>query len=122
MREQNFSSRTTLQYVDIGPTGSFSVPKDPTRGTNYIRAIKSTHDVVLVDGRWRVACAMSAFPFVAPSGRLMIHDFGRAWYHSVLDFYTKETEVDGLAVLIPMSNVSARNIESRLARSRRDSS
>ena len=122
MREHTFSNRTTLHYVDIGPTGSFSVPKDPTKGANYIGAIKSTQDIVLVDGRWRVACAISALPFIAPTGRLMLHDFGRASYRSVLDFYTKETEVDGLAVFIPKSNVSMRKLKNQHIRSRHDSS
>ena len=114
MREHTFSNKTVLKYVDIGKTGSFSFPKDQTKGTEYIRAINSTQDIILVDGRWRVACAISAFPFIAPTGRLMIHDFGRTHYHSILKFYTKENEVDGLAVFVPKSNVSMDDIKGHL--------
>lgn len=111
MIEHTFSERTTLTYIDIGKTGAFSQPEDPGRGKKYIRAINSTQDVILVDGRWRVACAISAFPFLAPTGRLMVHDFGRKSYHSLLTIYDKETEVDHLTVLTPKPNVSTRVLQ-----------
>ena len=111
MKEHTFSERTTLRYIDIGKTGAFSQPEDPRRGKKYIHAVNSTQDVILVDGRWRVACAISAFPFLAPTGRLMVHDFGREYYHSLLKVYDKETEVDELAVLTPKPNVSARDLQ-----------
>lgn len=106
MKAHAFSNRTTLQYIDIGETQAFSHPKDPTRGSRYIHAINSTQDIILIDGRWRVACAVAAFPFLAPRGRLMVHDFGRKKYHALLKIYVKETEVDELAILTPKSNVS----------------
>lgn len=111
MKEHTFSERTTLRYIDIGKTGAFSYPEDPKKGKKYIHAINSTQDVILVDGRWRVACAASAFPFIAPTGRLMVHDFSRKYYHSLLKVYDKETEVDELAVLTPKPNVSTRELQ-----------
>jgi hypothetical protein len=114
MQTHTFSNRTTLRYVDIGKTGGYSHPQDPTKGTQYIHAINSTQDVILVDGRWRVACAISAFPFIAPKGRLMVHDFGRKNYHSLLHFYDKETEVDGLAVLRPKSGIPMEDLQKQM--------
>ena len=111
MKAYTFSNRTTLRYIDIGKTGAFSQPEDPTKGKQYIHAINSIQDVILVDGRWRVACAISAFPFLAPTGRLMVHDFGRTKYHPLLKVYDKETEVDELAVLTPKPNVSKRDLK-----------
>lgn len=112
MRAHNFSSRTDLRYVDIGETGAYSWPRNQRRSSAYVQAIQSAHDIVLVDGRWRVACAVSAFPFV--TGRLLIHDFGRNAYQSVLRLYVKEREVDGLAVLRRRDNVSAADLERHL--------
>ena len=122
MREHTFSNKTTLKYVDIGNTGAFSYPKDPARGTEYIGAIDSVHDIILVDGRWRVACSISAFPFIASTGRLMIHDFSRKKYHSILKFYTMNIEVDTLAVLVPKSNVSMNDLKDHLHRFHNDAS
>ena len=122
MREHTFSNKTTLKYVNIGKTGAFSYPKDPARGTEYIGAINSVHDIILVDGRWRVACSISAFPFIASTGRLMIHDFDRKKYHSILKFYTMNVEVDTLAVLLRKSNVSMNDMKDRLHRFHNDPS
>lgn len=121
MKKHNFSNRTTLRYIDIGKTGAFSHPQDPTKGKEYIHAINSTQDVILVDGRWRVACAISAFPFLAATGRLMVHDFSRKYYHSLLKVYDKETEVDGLAVLTPKPNVSTRDLQELMHKFQQDS-
>ena len=93
--------------MDIGETVLFL--SENSTWKRVFGAINSPQDIILVDGRWRVACAISAFPFIAPKGRLMIHDFSRRWYHSILKFYTKEIEVDELAVLIPKSNVDKRS-------------
>ena len=120
MREHAFSNKTRLKYVDIGKTGAFSYPKDTKKGIECFGAIDSTQDIILVDGRWRVACALSAFPFIAPTGRLMIHDFGRTNYHGILKFYIKETEHDELAVFRPKSNVSMDILNADLHRFRHD--
>lgn len=122
MRKHTFSNKTTLKYVNIGNTSAFSYPKDPASGTEYIRAINSVHDIILVDGRWRVACAVSAFPFIASTGRLMIHDFSRTKYHSILKFYTRDIEVDTLAVLKPKSNVSMNDLKDHLHEFHNDAS
>jgi hypothetical protein len=125
----NFSKRTRLLYVDIGRTGWFSRPRaarrgainaTQDRGAAYVGAINATQDVVLVDGRWRVACALSAFPFVADAGRLMVHDFHRRQYHSLLKFYAMETERDRLAVLKKRPNVSRAELGAHLRRFMRD--
>lgn len=106
MRKHSFSDRTDLVYVDVGRTGFVSWPKNASGGREYIRSMNEKQDVVLVDGRWRVACAVRAFSFLEEGGRLMIHDFGRRQYHSLLLFYTKEEEMDSLAVLRKRKNVS----------------
>ena len=120
MQTHVFSNRTTLRYIDIGKTGDFSHPEDPTKGTPYINAINSTQDVILVDGRWRVACAISAFPFIAPKGRLMVHDFSRKQYHSLLKLYDKETEVDGLAVLTPKFGIPIKYLRKQMLNFKND--
>lgn len=103
-----FSSRTLLRYVDIGPTGSFSWPKNSTTGRRYIDAVKEypAQDVILVDGRWRVACATAAFTRLNAGGRILVHDFSRKHYHVLLSLYTMENETDTLVVLKPKADVS----------------
>ncbi len=109
--KKNLSNNTNLIYVNIGETGGYSFPKDPTKGHNYITSIKEEQDIILVDGRWRVACAIHAFPFISENGILMIHDFNRKDYHPLLKIYKNESNVDSLAVMKPLKNVSKLYLE-----------
>lgn len=107
MTSYNLSHTTRLLYVDIGKTGAFSHPINRNVDSRpYINAINTTQDVVLVDGRWRVACAISSFRFIEPDGRLMIHDFNRRSYHTILKFYDKERESGNLAIFKRKHNIS----------------
>ena len=70
-----------------------------TLGTSHI-------DVVLVDGRFRAACALKALWYIGDASIVMIHDFyGRwsgdnvQWYTMVLEFYDVIDRADTLAVL-----------------------
>lgn len=110
MKKHNFSGRTKLIYVDVGKTGSFSWPENKLGGHDYIRAIKKKQDVILVDGRWRVACAIQAFSFLDANGKLMIHDFGRKQYQPINLFYKQEIVVDDLAVFRKRDNVSEHDL------------
>lgn len=117
MKKYSFSAHMQLRYVDIGKTEAFSWPVNQSFGRRYIHAIEEYgpwQDVVLVDGRFRVACALAAFRHLAPGGKLLVHDFGRKEYHKLLEFYTNEQEVDSLAVLSPKPNVSHERLRERM--------
>lgn len=58
----------------------------------YVNAVerfdKSKFDVVLVDGRCRLYCAVKALPYLKDGGCVYIHDFfHRKKYHDVLEYY-----------------------------------
>ena len=76
-----------------------------TKGHAYIHAVHDVHDVVLVDGRFRVAWALAAFRHLAPGGKLLVHDFERPEYHVLLRFYDMVQKVDTLALLTPKPTV-----------------
>ena len=57
-------------------------------------------DLVLVDGRFRVACALQALAHCQPHTVLLIHDFwNRTPYHPVLAFTDWLGSCDTLAIL-----------------------
>ena len=100
-------ANTELRYVDIGETTSYSWPVNQTtgRGSAYISSIQQfdKNDVVLVDGRWRVACAMAAYGSLRRNGTLLVHDFGvREHYRPILHAFDKVQEEDSLAVFKPI--------------------
>ena len=59
-------------------------------------------DVVLVDGRARVACALTALPLLSAQGVVVIHDFTwRPYYNAVLEAFERVQTVGTLVVLRP---------------------
>jgi hypothetical protein len=104
------SGRLVFQHVDIGPVRQLGAPADIRTWPSWRRyysdvwaALGSTiPDVVLVDGRFRVACALAAIRFVSPDTRIVIHDFNdRPAYHEVLQYADVVTSVDTMVVLKP---------------------
>lgn len=93
-------------HVDIGPTGAWGTPTDPAtarRWPGYYRAvwkkIERTPDLVLVDGRFRVACALTSLLHCAPETPIVIHDFwDRPQYHVVLKYLDCIEQADTIGV------------------------
>ena len=86
------SGRWLPLHADLGPVGAWGYPADPRRhadGELYWNApweACAEPGFVLVDGRFRVACALAALARVAPGGFVAVHDFwGRAAYRVLLD-------------------------------------
>jgi hypothetical protein len=96
------SGRLKFNRVDIGPVGDWSYPKDLSRHhlwPNYALSPFVTPfspDVVLIDGRFRVACCLVCC-LEAPDATLLIHDFtDRPAYQVLLPFITITQQVDTL--------------------------
>ena len=86
------SASLALTHVDIGPVGNWGVPQDEAtkpRWPDYHTSIWANPaaayaDLVLVDGRFRVACFIQAALRTAPGTLLVIHDYPeRRGYHVV---------------------------------------
>lgn len=105
-----------VEAIDIGPTGQWGMPVNgdaSSRFANYSCAIERYQrpfDLILVDGRFRVACVMKSITHILQhhpnpaEARLFIHDFwNRPHYHAVLAFIdgTARAESAGLFRLKP---------------------
>lgn len=44
-------------------------------------------DLILIDGRFRVSCALRIFPLINSDAIICFDDFDRKYYHIVLDYY-----------------------------------
>ena len=103
--EAEASGRLTLRHAFIGPTKKWGRPIDQSgRGgwPGYVTAPWNDEceaDLILVDGRFRVACILQAVLMGEPHTRIVAHDFwNRPRYHAALEFVEKEEAVDTLAV------------------------
>lgn len=87
------SSKCTFFYVDLKSIGNWGNPGKQCKVSdykNYSDAIhmvdKSKIDTVLIDGRFRVACALKCLEL--DNAIVLIDDFlDRPYYHIVLDYY-----------------------------------
>ncbi|WP_306319625.1 MULTISPECIES: class I SAM-dependent methyltransferase [unclassified Streptomyces] len=114
----------TFHHADVGETGAWGKPTSdryafrwPTYSQiPWAELGDAVPDVVLVDGRWRVACALQTIVRCPPTTLLMFHDFWkRGHYHGVLNYTDHVATAGTLAVLRPRQNVDFRALATDLA-------
>lgn len=114
------TGRLRFVHADIGRTGEYGMPLEPSaeeRWPGYYQAIwtdpeTAAADLVLVDGRFRVACALEALARCRPHMILLFHDFwNRTPYHPVLAFTDWLGSCDSLAILRRKSAIDPVKLE-----------
>jgi hypothetical protein len=80
VKMSNLSGRLTIRHIDIGAVGNWGIPTDRLRGPKiwrfYSESIFDVHenvDLVLVDGRFRMACVVNSF-IAHPNAKVLLHD------------------------------------------------
>lgn len=100
------ASMPMMQHANVGSTGKWGTPKDGSAYQRYHMyplsiwdAPEFKHpDVILVDGRFRVACALTAMLRCTKKTTLLFDDYeGRKGYHMVEEFLPKEEVVGNMA-------------------------
>ena len=107
-REGNLFYKCIVPY----PTIQYGYPEDPANNgkfDEYINAIEEyqNFDVVLVDARWRVACALKALDYITDDTVVFMHDMGprRTYYDSVFKWYKEIKRADSLVAMRRRKNV-----------------
>lgn len=109
------SSKVQLVHVDVGPLGPFGLPLLPNvTASHYCKAATRKgagregregggYDVVLIDGRFRVACAAHAYSLLSQRGVLLVHDYStrRHAYKNVNQLYNMVSFTQSLAFFRP---------------------
>ncbi len=114
-------SRLSFLVPDIGPTGEWGIPKDSTAihlWPNYALCPylhgSITPDLILVDGRFRVACCLVA-ALQAPAATVLVHDYTiRRHYHILENYFEIEKQVDTLVKFRRLQNFNARSARNLL--------
>jgi len=113
-----------VKAVDIGPTGEWGVPLSAAsqhKFPDYSRAIHehdTGFDLILVDGRFRVACTLSAIEHIltrnrdSGTARIFIHDFwNRPQYHAVLEFLEPQENSESAGVFRIKPDIDLRKLK-----------
>lgn len=107
--QEQLGQQCQVNVADIGPTGDWGYPltQQTDKFPRYSQAIlehQQPFDLILIDGRFRVACTMAAIQHIAQhhayeNSFIFIHDFwNRAQYRSVLKFLVFIEQVDSAGV------------------------
>lgn len=101
-----------ISHVDIGPLGNWGRPVDHSRRFNFIDYVEAPFgnsnsvDMVLVDGRMRVACFLTALLRTSPGTRIVFDDYvGRPHYHLVEEFVPRSADDGRQAVFVVPADV-----------------
>lgn len=107
----------TLNYIDIGKTASYSEPflwkfRDISRiGELYISCVdralnEHEHDLIFIDGRWRIACALVALGKKTNASTNVIIDdvFPGRYYLKHINRLFNYTQKGRLAILHSVKN------------------
>jgi hypothetical protein len=100
-------------YITIDlKTKSFGYPGKVTNMEDwkkYIQSYKKEYnaDIILIDGRFRVACGLDIFNKIRNDTIVLIHDYMNRQYYHILEKYYKKLEIwDTLVAFIKRRNVS----------------
>ncbi len=97
--KKSVEDNVTFLYVEMGtkpytwgyPSGecNFKAKQSYTSQlTNQLLDVGKHFDLVLIDGRFRVACCLKSFSHLNKKSIILFDDFrGRSYYHDVLDYY-----------------------------------
>jgi hypothetical protein len=115
------SGKLRFHIIDIGRSGAWGFPEQVEKQhlwPNYCLSVfarKSDHDMVLIDGRFRVACALTSFLSTPKGCRILIHDFpNRPQYHVVLRYFEVMDQADTMVVLAKKKDPDTRKIKALL--------
>jgi hypothetical protein len=101
VREAERSGQLTFHHVDIGPVGDWGRPIDRRRIDHwpdyFLKVWAKRPELVLIDGRFRVATALCAM--IAHSLIILMHDFDRPNYAVLHKFADVTQRADSLVML-----------------------
>jgi hypothetical protein len=119
------SGTLTIHHADIGPTIEWGHPRDVSKITewpNYWREPwrwidSEIVDLVYIDGRFRVACALNSILQGNRNMTMVIHDFwSRSHYHLLLKHLNSACRADTLGVFFVRASVDLRDVAMDLTR------
>lgn len=107
--------RINFKHIDFRQTKEWGypvLPLDARRVKAYLGCLLNpplNPDVILIDGRYRAACAIASYIGCPGAGDILIHDyFSRPHYHIVEEIFNIKSRVDDLVYLERKSGMDRR--------------
>ena len=89
-----------LVHVDLGPTEGWGRPRDYAKRheyENYLEApfLQGPPDLILIDGRFRVACFFSVLLKARPGTKIIFDDYVDRPHYHLVEEYVRPAEIIG---------------------------
>ncbi|WP_108468983.1 hypothetical protein [Polynucleobacter difficilis] len=119
---QGYALSTIPVFVDIGPTKEWGHPLDTSKQSNWhtyslrpweiLNNAKITPDLVLIDGRFRVACMLATLANITKPTKIIFDDYVDRPYKNIIEKYCKPLNVIDRAAYFEISpgKLSAKDI------------
>ena len=98
-------------YIDVNAPRNSGYPKDESKKENwelYSNSIsnynKNNFDLILVDGRFRVACAIKSYLHMNDTNILLVHDYNRTHYRDIEKLFVKISSIGTLTAFSKKSS------------------
>jgi hypothetical protein len=101
VQEASKYKKAVFSYIDVN-AGDWGTPRDDSKKDNWpkyssaLDLIEEIPDVALVDGRFRMACAIKMYSKLK-KGVLLVHDYAREQYHVIEELFELIERKDNLA-------------------------
>jgi hypothetical protein len=85
-------SGTEVIHIDLGPVGDYGIPLSYANRNHFVRYFEAGFeegfdpDVILIDGRFRVACFLTCLMRASPGTKIVFDDYMRPYYKVVEEF------------------------------------
>lgn len=111
IEDMEYDGNCILIKTDIGPVGKWGTPSFDFKWKNYwqyplaiwdyIKNDDASPDLILIDGRFRIACFLACFLYADKGTRILFHDYvNRDCYHSIANLIKPELIIDSMAEFI----------------------
>jgi hypothetical protein len=113
------TGKLSFHIIDIGETKGWGHPRNGAKKhqwPDYSQSVfskQSNHDLVLVDGLFRVACTLNCILNTPDTCTIMIHDFwSRPRYYVLLEFLETIGKIDMLGVFRKKKEIDSVKLQS----------
>lgn len=110
--KQAEQKRLKFKYINTGEVGFLGIPKDLSVKELYpdysskIFAENTNFDLVFIDGRFRVACALQTILNCNQNTKILMHDFNnREEYHCILKYLDILDTMDTMSLFRIKNNI-----------------
>lgn len=111
-------SMPKIMHIDIGPTQEWGHPKDFAHFRKFPKypfacwySLEFSPDVILIDGRFRVACFLASILFTNKPTLVLFDDYlDRPRYHCVEHFLKPSEMIDRMAVFHVKPGIPAKDL------------